>query len=428
MRGTTFARWASPAAAALAFCSPALAQQAPGPSGPPGAETQPFGVRVSLAEAYDDNVSRSSSGLAGQRGLHQSDEIFSPNLLLDLQRTFGRETGYLSGAVGYDIYAQNSILNRERINLAGGVNTQAGLCTGGFSGGVGRFQSSLSDLTEVQQNNTIIQRGVVKNVQDTDNYGLTLSCGHPVGVSPFVSVSQSDTHNENSLLRTADHGTLSVNGGLTYQRPSIGAISLFGEYDKTTYQHQQVAEVVSLQPLAFRVLTNTYSTTSGGLRYSRAIGARLQGQLMVAYTSVSSDLSSGASFSGVTYSVDLTYLVSSKLHAHVNLVHSAKPSNFINSSLSVSDNYQLDANYALGSRTKLDLGYDWGQQHLQGQLLNPAIDLTDERTNRVFGGVQVAVFRRVTLGLDAQYEHRTANISMYGYSDARVSLSAVTQF
>jgi hypothetical protein len=424
MRCTTFARWASPAAAALALCSPALAQETMGTAG--GGDV-PFGVRVSLAEAYDNNVSRTSSAVAAQRGLHQSDEIFSPDVLLDLQRTFGRETGFLSGSVGYDVYNYNTLLNRERINLNGGVNSQAGLCTGGFAGGIGRYQTSQADITELQ-NNAAFQHGVVKNVVTTDNYGLNLSCGHPVGFTPFVSLSETDSSNSNVLWRSSDHGTFSASGGLTYQRPSIGAISLFGEFSKTTYQHQQVGELVSLQPLTVKVLTNRYNTTSGGLRYARAIGARLQGQVQVAYTSVTSSLSNGASFGGVTYSVDLTYLVSSKLNAHVNLAHSASPSNFLDSALTVADNYQIDGNYALGSRTKLNLGYNWGQQHLQGQFLNPAIDLVDQRSERVFGGVQVAVFRRVTLGLDAHYEHRTGNIPAFGYADTRVSLSAVTQF
>ena len=414
MRCSTLARWASPAAAALAICSPALAQEA---------TDQPFGVKISLAEAYDDNISRSSAALSAQRGLHPSDEIFSPFVLLDLQRTFGRETGYLNGSTGYDVYAQNPTLNRERIDLNGGLSTQAGLCTGGVSGNVGRHQSDLTDVTQVQQNGVLIQRGVVKNIQDSDTYGLNLSCGHPIGFSPFVSVSHADASNTDIFQRQTDHSTFSVTGGLTYQRPSLGALSVYGEYDTTDYPHQLV-----LNLRTGRVSSNKYATSSGGLRYVRSIGARLQGQVSVGYTSVSPSLAGGPSFSGITYAADLGYRVSSKLGAHVSLTHSARPSNLLDSSFSVTDLYQIDGTYALGSRIKLNLGYAWSKQHEQGQLLNPAIDLINETSNRVFGGASVSVFRRVSLGLDVQYEERDANLSVFSYGDTRVSLSAVTHF
>src|SRR5437588_164966 len=90
------------AAALSALAAPALAQ-----------ETRPLGVQAVISEIYDSNVARSSYLLASARGVTQSDWITEPGVTLNLNKTFGRQSAFLRGSVGYDFYARNTRLNSE---------------------------------------------------------------------------------------------------------------------------------------------------------------------------------------------------------------------------------------------------------------------------------------------------------------------------
>src|ERR1700743_2876413 len=110
------------------------------------AQTLKPAVSVSVNYLYDSNVDRLNSADASLRGISSSDNIISPALNLNLTHQFGQASAFLTGSAGYDYYTNNTILNAERINLAGGGALKFGRCTANLSASVLRGQSDLEDL------------------------------------------------------------------------------------------------------------------------------------------------------------------------------------------------------------------------------------------------------------------------------------------
>src|SRR5690242_13118414 len=81
-------------------------------------------VRVDSSLRYDSNVARSDDATAALRGIQPEDEIFTPGVSVDVARVLGGQSVFLQGALSYNFYAHNSKLNRERLVLDTGVNSQ----------------------------------------------------------------------------------------------------------------------------------------------------------------------------------------------------------------------------------------------------------------------------------------------------------------
>src|SRR5687767_5378881 len=130
MRHCRILGWSAIGLAVLA--TPAAAQQA-----------RQFEVRASMGVTYDDNVARSNAVTAALRGIEQEDFIYNPSVAVDIVQPFGRQAAFLRGSVGYDFYDKNDQLNRERIDLSGGVSSPLGPCRPTLGGSYKRQQSEL---------------------------------------------------------------------------------------------------------------------------------------------------------------------------------------------------------------------------------------------------------------------------------------------
>ena len=414
MRYAEFARWASPIALSLAIGSPAMAEEL-------------YNVKASLTETYDSNVSRTSQALAELRGLRQSDEILAAQIALDLHKAFGRESVFLSGTTGYDIYSYNHRLDRERVDLNAGIDAPIARCKSRLAGSIGRHQTDLEELSATTLTNTT-------NTQNLTSEGLQTSCGRTVGVTPTFAFTASQAVNSASSLRSSDHNQWSANVGLGYQRPTLGNISLFYGYNQTTYQNRLFVvgtlAIVNNQPVLTNahIVKDQYSVNEIGVRYARELGAKLQGTVSVSHSTVHNTIPGSGDFQGLTYEAGLSFKASSRLSTSFAFSRTVKPSNNPGAAYSLSELYSLGATYRLGSRINVGLGASRTEQSFKGAGLTRGVDLTQETIDRLYGTLRFSVGRRISLGLDARHDERGANIPGFSYGDTRVGLSLAASY
>ncbi len=385
----------------MAVGGPAMAQQA----------ARPLAIKLEGEVVYDSNVARTDAATAALRGLSQSDVHFTPAVEIDLTHALGRESLFFSGRFGYDFYHRNHILNRERLDLAAGAKGQVGPCSGNVQGTYARHQSDLQDLS----------LGVVRNVESLSSVGFDTRCGRRIGLAPTFSLSQDWATNSSAQRLTSNHESLTVTGGLAYHRPNFGDLSVFAQYTRTRFPNR----FFNPGPSAMQ---DGFSVYSGGVRYDRKLGARIEGVFALSYTSLNPTSAAQMAFSGLTYSADVTYRASSRLQAHISLERAVKPSNRVGTNYSTDKTYFLDGTYDLGSRIKLNLGVSKRTQRYVGSALVSGVDLTAADIKTVYGSVTYKVGRRITLNLDARREWRDAPVAAFRYASTRVGLSAGLAF
>lgn len=360
---------------------------------------------------YDDNVSRSSGALAAARGLKPSDVIFEPTVAVNLGRVFGRESAFLKGTLGYDFYDRNSRLNRENIDVSGGVNGQFLRCQESVTASYDRYQSDLADQT----------LGLVNNTRQNVTVGGSVGCGRAIGLAPSASITQTWSTNSDAFERTVDSNVLTATGSLSYRRPSFGSITLFGSYTDAAFPNLPLPGLGPIQDYGYNVY-------AGGVTLSRHLGGRIEGTASVSYTSLDSNAPGAGAFSSVTYSGDVIYHATSRLYAEASISRATVPSNRIGANFSVNQNYGLDFNYLASSRLSFTLSGTRQSSNYNVVATGPAFDLSRETTYTVSGTANYRLNRLLALSLNVAEIERAANFVGLGYSDQRVTLGATSSF
>jgi len=370
-----------------------------------------FDVGLTGRVLYDSNVARSDKATAAIRGIELEDEIFSPNISLDVLRRIAGQSVFLRGSVGYDLYQRNDVLNRERFDLHTGFTSQFGPCSATPAANYVRFQSDLSDLTFV----------TTKNTETTKSVGLDATCARPTGFVPTLSLLQVWDGNSAALQLSSNYNMFSGTAGLGYNFPALGEISLYGQYQKTRFPRRAVL-------IGSELIEDGYEVTSGGLRYKRKFGATLDASVSSGYTSLDPAIPTSKGFEGLSYQADILYHPTSALQAHFVFERAPKPSNRLDVTFSKEESYLLAVDYTFSTRWTVELGGSRIRQQFQGIALKPALDLQHEAADAVFGFVRFALTNRLSLTLDSRWTDRDANLLQYSYGDLQVGLSATTTF
>jgi hypothetical protein len=225
------------------------------------------------------------------------------------------------------------------------------------------------------------------------------------------------------VQRYTDARTFSGSAGLTYQRPVLGSIRLFGALSQTNYPDR--GGLIGLRGAG---VATGYQTLSGGVSYTRAVGSRLQGTLSVSYTKLNEQGSTLPGFSGATYSAALSYMASTRLHVSALVSRATAPSNRLNSTFAIDELYSGQVSYDLGPRLTVDSGLSFNHNTYNGVPYPLGFDLTDEKIYTVFGDVTFRLNRRLSLALDVHQLKRDANYPGLSYPETRVGLTARATF
>jgi hypothetical protein len=67
-------------------------------------------------------------------------------------------------------------------------------------------------------------------------------------------------------------------------------------------------------------------------------------------------------------------------------------------------------------------------QQIEGSLLTPGVDITEENTDTISGSLSMKLNRRLTVSVDATHQERSADVAGFNYESQRVGLTATTGF
>jgi hypothetical protein len=415
--------WLAWAAATMAIASPACAQVYTSGSAAGVAETRTSGLSPSaldtdvlpgftgeLDASYDSNVARRQTSF-GPRPIEPHDEIFRPSLLMNVEKAIGRESLFLTGSAGYDFYRQNSFLNRENIRLEGGGSAPVGPCKTTLSGAFARYQTDLANLAVI-----------VPNAESHETVAAEGDCAQVIGVSPELTVTQSWVQNSAIVEKPLDRREFAVSGGLNYDRPALGQVSVFGSYQHAIFPYSFGVAGLGSQPYG-------YNAYSGGVRYTRQLGARIQGVVSIQYQDLQAIVPGASGFKGVAYSADVTYRASGKLQTRFVFSRQNVPSDRVGATFVTEDVYSGNASYQVGARMKLILGVSRRDDSYGALAVGaPLLFAQNESVTEVDGALNYDMSRKITLALYAKHETRDTEVALYNYSSTRVGLQLLAKF
>lgn len=393
-------------AVALAAASgAALAQAASAQSALP---ERRMDIQISGRATYDSNTVRRRATLPSD-SLEAEDVRFTPSAILDIVFPISRQALFLSGSVGYDFYARNTQLNRERINLSGGADLRFGAgCSTRLSGNYTRQQSSLADLFSTER---------LINTEEIKTFGAQAACSGAVGLRPGFGYQHQTSDNSNPFRQRTNYVSDSFNVSIGYVRPTFGELSLFSSYSKTTYPNRPI--IVGMTPLGRDEAVEIYS--AGG-RFDRQIGSRLHGTVSLGITRADPNTPGVPGFSGLSYSADIGYTPNDRFNMTLAFSRSANVSNNIDANYSVNDTYALDANYALSRRLRLNFGTSYSERDFQlsPNIVNP-LTPTGDKTYYGYVGATYRLNERLNFDTDFSQERRDAPGTLFDYKSTRIS-------
>jgi hypothetical protein len=387
--------------ALLAFGTPSMAQQTTSNLLlPTDRETD---LNASASVLYDSNTARSSQALAASRGLVLPDVLYSPETDFTVSRFVGLELVYATGFIGYDFHQRDTLLNRQHIDVIGGVDGHLGPCQESLSNEYIGQQANLEDVS--------LQ--AVGNLAQTEAVKVTADCGRSTGFFPSVTLIQSWNNYSAAVFYPVDTHTEQYMGNIGYRQPAFGSLSLFGSFTTTNYPHR---------PLALTDQTYDLHFFSGGLTFDRHIGGRIEGVVTLSYTELDPDSPLSPPFHGVTYAIEGKFHAGPRLTAHVEVTRQPTPSIRLNANYSIDEKIEADFTYSPNNRVVLILT---GLRSSKDYHLDTGVtsdDLTKETTDSLFLSATYKLSRRFEVTLKAGDEERSANFLGLSYSSTEAGL------
>jgi hypothetical protein len=355
-------------------------------------------------------VAKASKESARASGIDPSDTITSPTLSANILLPLSRQAFYLRGSVAQDYYSKNDFYNSGRSNLQGGFYLHGGPCDGSLDQTYARNRSAAQALALI----------ATRNIQNTEATSFHATCGRRVGFAPTFDVSHSTGRNSDTLLRESDYETWSYGVGVAYRRTGFGELSLTGHHAETNNKNRLVL-------VGGVLMEDGYKLNSGGVRYVRRLGARLQGDIEASYTKISPDLPLTPDFAGFTYGVHVDFRPQSRIDTHLSFVREATPSSQLGAAYSIVNTEQFDATYRLGRRLTLDGGVSRAASRYRGAALAGGL-VSDEVLSAIFAGARFGLGRRIFLTADTRWEKRNTDVVGLDYSENLTSVGVAAKF
>jgi hypothetical protein len=383
---------------ALSFCGTAGAQLA--------VPERRLDIGVSVINSYDSNILRLPPGIAAPPGQSRNDIRATPSFTIDLQQPLGRQSVFLSGSAGYDFYAENNQLERERVELTGGTNLNFQVCGSTLSATYGRQQSDLADILPGES---------AVNTQTRSLYRARLGCRGLSALEPSFTYERERLENSDPLRRNGNSTSDLYAFSAGFDRPALGKLGASISYRESRYD--RTALIPAGQQNGIRVYT-------AELSFERQLGSQLTGAVSGGATRVDPRLPGVPGFRGLSYSADLTFTPGTRLQARLGLSREAEQPNLLNISYAITDSVQGQLRYALGDRIRLTAGADYIRRKLRDSALTPGPVLqTSDRRLLLFGGASFTAGERVTLSLDGRAERRRSDFRELSFNNVSVALT-----
>ena len=418
--------------AGLAACGGVSAQQIGGGAPAPGA-ARAYNVDANLQVEHETNLVRASAVIAARGNVTPADTVYAPSVVFNFVQPLGRQALYLNGTAAYLFHQKNKTLDNEQVNLSGGAVLVAGPChvvlTGGYVRGRNELNNPAARLPGATLNAgptdtslTNASETTVFNIQTGQEAGAVLACNPSAGLGIVAQAEEQQTSNSQSVTSNGRFRTYVGSAGISYQRPSLGALSLVANYSRTNVQGQS-------QPA---LTPGGFETVGASLSYTRQLGGRIElsvtGGYVTAHILNPPAILAGAGqpsdFSGTTYAAEASFRATSRLQAKASLQRQISPTLLTGNSYELQTSYDLGLNYQIGSRIAVSLVGNRQQSEVNGVVTVPlAATLTNSLVNSLSVSVGYKMSRRLSFRLVASRETRTADNPDFNYTNDRVGLS-----
>jgi len=388
-----------------------------------GAVTRNIGIRAAVDVSYDTNAFGISDTLLrqGLLGTRSKDDLqITPSLQLDIAVPFGRQSAFLRGLIGYDFHVNNSQLDRERIQLDGGVNLQVGSgCSSTVNAGYARVRSNAGDIFAVGATPLIVR----VNTEERINYGARAQCGGAIGLTPAIGYQHSSVRNSTPFFQLNDSNNDSFDGSLGYSRPSLGRIAVYGTYSKGEFLRRNVLGLPNTIP---GVPLDGVESYSAGVRFERNLGTRISGAAAVGYTWVNPRAVFADRFRGSSYSVNLNVRPVDQLSVDILASRAVELTNTVFSSYSLAEVYSVNSTYRLNPKIGINFGtsYQTRDFRAQAQTIDGAAFISEDEFIRAYAGVVYDLNRRLRLNTLVSQQRRKADNPLFNFNNTTFSVGA----
>jgi len=373
------------------------------------AENSPYYIGVSQALGYDSNLLLLSDGQPTPAGLKRSDVLSTTSVIAGLDQPISRQRVFGNLALRVNRYASNSEYDNQSYSGTLGVDwATVERLSGRLVGNVNRSLASFD-----QQGIGLVS---AKNFEDSRALDFSANLGLVTQYSLYGTLGWREIENSLNLpaLQSRDYNQLSYSAGVRWNPSSrstfgIGLRQTDGEYPRfqplpgggfqaDKFSRRDIDLTATLQPSGASTVSARIST--GDTEY---------------------DLATQRDFSGVTGSVNWTWVATGKTRFNATLTRDTGVDSYATivfntpgtSDFSrVTTALNVSADYAATSKIMLTLGLGTSQRDLVRSLpaaLGIPGQASKDRTNALNLGARWTPSRSVQVGCNAGVQRRNAS-------------------
>lgn len=369
-----------------------------------------FNISGQLETEYSDNIARVSDDRPlGTRYRSKDDWVFRPSVSVSAGRPVGRQQLFVNASLGRDFYARNTLLDKNRFQVDGGLNWALGTRCGG------RVQGSYS--------NRGTQFGtfevVVPSTQERLNFLASANCRTSTGISGNISYNRNKVTNSTDdplgvIDRSfADVRSQGINGGVGYPIAGRGEIGLQGNWTEQEFSNQLLAtgELNGSQIYGANLFGN----------YRLGSSLRATGGIGKSWINPRAPLAEG--FSGLTWNLGLNYS-GPRLGASVSSGRSANGSSGGSSNYSIGSFFNTSVSYRANPRLSFAGGLATSTTDYRGLVQIPdTLDIRSSKLRRYFVGADYRLNRIVAFSFDFNHQNRSSQPVSSSYKVNTVGLT-----
>lgn len=361
---------------------------------------------------HESNYFKANDALGVPGTSKRNEQTLSLEARLNIVYPVGRNALFMDSSVAYEFHRRNEDLDRERIRLLGGAELNVlGSCKTRFSADYNRQQSDLADIVISGAPGSLV------NVEERWGGTADIRCGNIIGLSPGIRYRHEETSNSSALRRSSNVIYDDVTVSLGYTRPSLGIISIYGNFRDGRYPDRNTTTT----GLPFNDGIKVYGV---GARFERNIGARLVGTISAGYQHVDPKSPGTQTFKGLSYAGDITWTPTDRLQSTIGLGRSAEQSNLFLTSYAIRTFFTWATNYKVNERFDINGEASYARRNFRVSAVDPGQIARDaDNTWLLSAGAGYRFARIFRLGLDASREWRRSDTVLARYKDNRVALT-----
>ncbi len=371
-------------------------------------------ISASLVTQWSDNMRRLSDDTVLPEGEARSDWRFTPNVAISAGRPLGRQQIFLNAGIGRDFYARNTIRDKNRVNVGGGLAWRLGQrCNGRIQGSWRKRGTQFASFAEV-----------ISSTQESTGFFTSATCqtaGRLVGSASYSRANTKNRTDESEVNAPdrsfADVESENVSASLAYAltRGQVGVSGNWGNYE---FPNQFLPSGE----------TNGSKIQGYNLFGNYRIGTSLQANASIGYSKVEPKSPLTQDFSGNVWSIGLNYS-GPRLGASIGTGRSVNGSGGGNSNFSIGKYYNMNVSYRANDRLSASAGYARSNNDYRGTIGIPGTrPINSAIMDRYFIGTDYRLNRLLSFGADLNHQKRSSKPDVFSYDATSVIFSIRANF